>query len=68
MRVLPLLLKGLTIGEAAKELNLSPHTVKTHVKRIYRLHNVHSQLELVLKAKEPCRTEEYWMKMREYAP
>jgi DNA-binding CsgD family transcriptional regulator len=46
-RVLHVLLKGYSDKEAAARLHLSPHTVHTHAKTIYRLLGVHSRAELV---------------------
>jgi DNA-binding CsgD family transcriptional regulator len=47
VRVLRLLLKGLSEKEAAASLNLSPHTVHTHVKNIYRLLGVRTRGQLM---------------------
>ena len=44
------MVSGLTVSEAAEELGLSPHTVQTHVKEIYKKLNVHNRVELVGKA------------------
>ncbi len=46
-RVLRLLLAGHAEKKVAEELNLSPHTVHTHVKNIYRVLGVHTRAELM---------------------
>ena len=46
-QVLSLLAKGFTDDEIAKLLKLSPHTVSTHVKKLYRKLGVHSRAEAV---------------------
>jgi LuxR family maltose regulon positive regulatory protein len=51
-RVLDRLLEGLSVGEVASELWLSPNTVKTHRRGIYRKLGVHSREELVERAAE----------------
>ena len=48
--ILDQMVSGLTVSEAAEELGLSPHTVQTHVKEIYKKLNVHNRVELVGKA------------------
>ena len=50
--VLQLLAKGLLYKEIAELLNLSPHTVATHVKRIYKKINVASRGEAVCEAQK----------------
>lgn len=50
--VLQLLAKGLLYKEIAELLNLSPHTVATHVKRIYKKINVASRGEAVFEAQK----------------
>ncbi|MEM9194659.1 MAG: response regulator transcription factor [Myxococcota bacterium] len=44
--ILQLLAKGCTIAEAARMLELSPHTVQHHVKNLYRKLDVHSRAEM----------------------
>ncbi len=39
--------RGLDADETAKQLFISPHTVRNHAKAIYRKLGVHSQLELI---------------------
>jgi DNA-binding CsgD family transcriptional regulator len=46
-RVFVLLLKGLAEKKIAERLFLSPHTVHTHVREIYRILTVHSRLEMM---------------------
>ena len=48
--VLQYISKGFTVGEIASMLQLSAHTVATHVKRIYRKLAVHSRTEAVYEA------------------
>jgi DNA-binding NarL/FixJ family response regulator len=50
--VLQLLAKGLLYKEIAELLMLSPHTVATHVKRIYKKINVASRGEAVFEAQK----------------
>lgn len=50
--VLQLLAKGLLYKEIAELLHLSPHTVATHVKRIYKKINVASRGEAVFEAQK----------------
>lgn len=52
IRVLKLLVAGLSNGEIAVELVVSPNTVKTHVKSIYRKLNINSREEARTIAKE----------------
>lgn len=47
--VVDLLRKGLTCKEIARSLFVSEHTVKTHVKNIYRKLEVKTRVELLLK-------------------
>lgn len=49
--VLRCIAKGLTLPEAARLLNLSPHTVSGYVKDIYRKLNVSSRAEAALTAR-----------------
>ena len=48
--VLSLITKGFTFGEIARLLNMSPHTVTAHVKKIYQKLAVHSRGEAVYEA------------------
>jgi DNA-binding NarL/FixJ family response regulator len=48
--VLMFIAKGFTVGEIAGMLDLSAHTVATHVKRIYRKLAVHSRTEALFEA------------------
>ena len=48
--VLGLLVEGLTAKEAAEELCISPHTLRTHVKRIYEKLAVRNKAELMRRA------------------
>lgn len=50
--VLSLVAKGFSFGEIARVLNVSPHTVTTHVKRIYRKLQVRSKTEAVYEARK----------------
>ena len=52
IRVLKLLVAGLSNGEIARELVVSTNTVKTHVKSIYRKLNISSREEARMVAKE----------------
>ena len=45
--LLPLVAEGLTNGEIAGELGLSPHTVQTHRQRIMKKLDIHSRLDLL---------------------
>ena len=49
--VLQYLAKGLTESKLAASLNLSPHTIHTHIKSIYRKLHANSQADAVMKAK-----------------
>lgn len=44
------LMRGNSIEEAAKELFISPHTARTHLKRVFMKTNTHRQTELVIRA------------------
>jgi DNA-binding CsgD family transcriptional regulator len=44
-----ILLKGKSIEEAAAELFISPHTARTHLKRIFMKTDTHRQTELVVR-------------------
>jgi DNA-binding NarL/FixJ family response regulator len=48
--VLSLIAKGFSFGEIARVLGVSPHTVTTHVKKIYQKLAVHSRGEAVYEA------------------
>jgi len=48
--VLKLLSKGMNYKEAAEELFLSPHTIKTHIKNIYCKLHVNNRAEAIYKA------------------
>lgn len=50
VEVLRLIAKGLTVGEAAKLLGLTSHTVASYVKTIYSKLNVSSRAEAALEA------------------
>lgn len=50
--VLSLVAKGFTFGEISGVLGVSPHTVTTHVKRIYRKLQVGSKTEAVYEARK----------------
>lgn len=49
--ILRLVAKGLSFGDVSGALDISPHTVVTHVKRIYRKLAVHSRGEAVFEAR-----------------
>jgi len=44
-----ILIKGKSIEEAAQELYISPHTARTHLKRIFMKTDTHRQSELVVR-------------------
>jgi len=48
--VLEFLVKGFTYAETAKHLGVTPHTIATHVRRIYRKLAVRSRAEAVYEA------------------
>lgn len=48
--ILVLLTKGLSFAEIGNLLNISPHTVTAHVKKLYRKLQVHSRAEAVYEA------------------
>lgn len=52
VEVLKLFSRGLSYGEAAGALAISPHTVRDHVKAIYRKLAVHSRSEAVFEARQ----------------
>lgn len=50
--VLQLIAKGLSYQHIAQALQMSPHTVTTHIKQIYRKLEVHSRGEAVFEAQQ----------------
>jgi len=48
--VLALIAKGFSFGEIARLLEVSPHTITAHVKKIYQKLAVHSRGEAVYEA------------------
>jgi DNA-binding NarL/FixJ family response regulator len=50
--ILDLIARGLSITEIGKKLEVSPHTVTTHVKNIYKKLSVHSRTEAVYEARQ----------------
>ena len=50
--ILRLLSKGLSFADAGRTLEISPHTVASHVKKIYRKLAVHSRAEAVYEAQQ----------------
>ena len=48
--ILSLIAKGFSFGEIARLVSVSPHTVTTHVKKIYQKLAVHSRGEAVYEA------------------
>ena len=48
--VLRLIARGYTYARAAERLGLSPHTVASHIKKIYRKLGVHSAVAAVMRA------------------
>jgi DNA-binding NarL/FixJ family response regulator len=50
-RVLQLAAKGFTFDEIAQFLSVSPHTVTTYVKRVYRKLHVRSKVEAIYEAR-----------------
>jgi len=51
VEILELVAKGLSVREIGALLGVSPHTVGTHVKNIYRKLSVHSRTEAVFEAR-----------------
>jgi DNA-binding CsgD family transcriptional regulator len=49
--VLRLIARGYTYARAADKLGLSPHTVATHIKKIYRKLGVHSAVAAVMRVR-----------------
>ncbi|TFB25132.1 response regulator transcription factor [Filobacillus milosensis] len=43
-----LLIKGYTNDQIARHTYTSKHTVRTHIKNIYRKLNVHNKIDLIL--------------------
>ena len=43
---------GFTYSQIAGELFISPHTVRSHIERIYEKLNVHSRSEAIRKSRE----------------
>ena len=50
--ILDLVARGISFGEAAQRLFISPHTVKTHIKNIYRKLEAHSSTHAVYIARQ----------------
>ena len=50
--VLKALSQGYTYGKIGAKLSISPHTVSSHVKNIYRKLRVHSAAQAVMRAVE----------------
>lgn len=50
--ILDLVARGVSFGEAAERLFISPHTVKTHIKNIYRKLEAHSSTHAVFIARQ----------------
>ena len=50
--ILELVARGISFAEAAQQLFISPHTVKTHVKNIYRKLEAHSRPHAVYIARQ----------------
>jgi DNA-binding NarL/FixJ family response regulator len=50
-RVLHLAAKGFTFDEIAQFMQVSPHTVMTYVKRVYRKLHVRSKVEAIYEAR-----------------
>ena len=46
-QIMDMLVDGLTREEIARELSLSPHTVKNHVTSLYKKTGTHSSRELI---------------------
>ena len=51
IRILQYLNQGLTVQEISKRLNVSPNTIKTHIKKIYNALNVNSRVAAINEAK-----------------
>ena len=52
LRLLPLLATHMPAREIAAEMFLSPHTIRTHMKSIYRRLGVDSRMQAVTRARE----------------
>jgi ATP/maltotriose-dependent transcriptional regulator MalT len=50
VEVLSLLAQGCTYSEAGRKLDVSPHTVQTHIKNIYSKLQVHSARAAIWRA------------------
>ena len=48
--ILTIFAKGLSYNETAETLNVSPHTIREHVKSIYKKMSVHSRNEAIFEA------------------
>lgn len=46
--IIPLLARGLTARHIGSQLGMSEHTVKRHLRNLYRLYNVHTAIELLM--------------------
>jgi PAS domain S-box-containing protein len=55
--VLHLLERGRSTEQIARELHLSPETVRNHIRRLLRALDVHTRLEAVARARPPYRSE-----------
>lgn len=47
--IINLIVKGYTTKRIAAELNISYHTVKTHIEHIFIKHNIHNRMQLIIK-------------------
>ena len=50
LSVVRLLSSGCTYGQVASQLGISPHTVVTHIKNVYRKLEVHTAAAAVMRA------------------
>jgi ATP/maltotriose-dependent transcriptional regulator MalT len=50
LEVLTLIAQGCTYSEAGRKLDVSPHTVQTHIKNIYNKLEVHSARAAIWRA------------------
>ena len=48
--IIKLIYKGMTNNEIANQLDISVHTVKTHLEKLYEKFNVHTRTELAIQA------------------
>lgn len=62
--VLERLLEGESNKIIARELGISPETVKSHVKSIFRKHNVNSRVQLLSKVVQDLRSSSIDSKSR----